>query len=194
MGLVRTVVPRAWQRFEYFDAREVLIRLAQIEGRLLRGDGDGQAAPPQAPGSGSYGVRRLAALFCYGMSRLIGRPVAYAPVESRDFDCVARWMIDETPHYLPVQIKELLPGERDPIGSFNAELASMSKRDTSPQLCVAIYMNRQLRLDPASLNVPELALAELWAFGAVVPDKSRWMLWGNLLSSPTTIEFAYPTY
>jgi len=27
----------------------------------------------------------------------------------------------------------------------------------------------------------------------VVPDKSRWMLWGNLLSSPTTIEFAYPT-
>jgi len=65
--------------------------------------------------------------------------------------------------------------------------------DPDPQLCVAIYLNRQLRLDLAALDRSKLAIAELWAFGAVVPDKSRWMLWGNLLSSPTTIEFAYPT-
>ena len=190
---MRKVVPRGWQKLEYLDPGEVLIRLAKIEDRLVGGEAEERPAAGPAHAGGSYGARRQAALFCYGMSCLIGSPVAYAPVRTGEFDCIARWMIGHKPHFMPVKLKEFLPGDEDPIGLLGTEFAVTPEDDPDPQLCVAIYLNRQLRLDLAALDRSKLAIAELWAFGAVVPDKSRWMLWGNLLSSPTTIEFAYPT-
>ena len=189
---MRTIAPREWQRLEYFDAREVLVRLAKLEGSLSGPEGDARATHTPQQAAASYSTRRLAALFCYGMSCLIGRPVSYAPVESEEFDCVARWMAGKTPHYMPVKLKELPAGGQSPGSALNAELAAMAKHGADSQLCVAVYLNRDFRLDPATLRIPDLSISELWAFGAVVPDKSRWMLWGNLLASPTSIEYAYP--
>jgi hypothetical protein len=120
------------------------------------------------------------------------RPVAYAPVEREDFDCIARWVDGDTTQYTPIQLKELPPSDLNFDASLENEIAKLAKYVAGSDLCVAIYLNRQFRLDLTRLSIPKLNIAELWLFGSVAPDKSRWMLWGNLLDSPVSHEFSYP--
>jgi hypothetical protein len=126
------------------------------------------------------------------MSSLMKRPVAYAPVEHEDFDCIARWVDGDTTHYTPIQLKELPPSELSSEASLENGIAKLAKYVAGSDLCVAIYLNRRFHFDLARLSVPKLKITELWMFGSITSDKSRWMLWGNLLDSPLSHEFSYP--
>ena len=79
----------------------------------------------------------------------------------------------------------IAPEELNPQASFESELSKLAKYTSSSELCVAYYLNRQFHLDLKELRIPPLNIAELWLFGAVSPDKSRWMLWGNRISFAT---------
>lgn len=185
-------VPRTWQTFEYFDSREVLLKLRAIEESLADYKIEGPVISLRTRHLRPYNERRQAALFCYGISRLRRHPISYAPVEAEDFDCVARWTEGDTTHYTPIQLKELPPNELNPKVALEAELAKLAKYASSPELCVAFYLNRNLRLDLGQLRIPKLNIAELWLYGATTPDKSTWRLWGNLLASPVSVEYGYP--
>ena len=126
------------------------------------------------------------------MSSLINRPVAYAPVESEDFDCVARWVDGDTAHYTPIQLKEIPPDDLNSQASLEREIEKLAKYVAGSDLCVAFYLNRRLHIEPSQVSVPKLNIAELWLFGATAPDRSRWTLWGNFLDSPRSHEFTYP--
>ena len=93
---MRTAVPRSWEVFEYFDAREVLIKLGEVERELESSSVPDRVIQLRTRALRPYHERRQAALFCYGLSCLLERPVAYAPVEDEDFDCVARWTDGDT--------------------------------------------------------------------------------------------------
>ncbi len=51
---------------------------------------------------------REAALFCHGMSCVLGRKVYFTLEESSDYDCVALWQENGFNKYCPVQLKELV--------------------------------------------------------------------------------------
>ena len=52
---------------------------------------------------------REAALFCVGMSERMGTPIRLAKSENHDYDFVATWLKDDTRHFAPVQLKEVVP-------------------------------------------------------------------------------------
>lgn len=69
----------------------------------------------------------------------------------------------------------------------------MRKRyPTSPDLTVAIHLNRQTTFDLGSLRDLNLNLGGLWIFGGISTDQNRWVLWGDFLSEPTVTQFQYP--
>ena len=126
------------------------------------------------------------------MGCLLQTSIAYAPVESADFDCVARWTEGDVTHHCPVQLKELPPETVTPLISLQSEIDKLAKYANSPDLCVAYYLNRNVRITFDALVIPKLNLGSLWFNGGVSKTKIRWMLWGNLLDSPRQFEFEYP--
>lgn len=135
-----------------------------------------------------------ACLFAHGLaSAVLNTEVYVAPIEAEDFDCVVQWFADGTQFFAPVQLKELVPENVNSNASLNEELIKLSKKYVaSPDLVVAFYLNRQFRLDLNDTAIPKVNIAELWFFGAVSPDLSRFMLWGNLMKDPAAFEYQYP--
>lgn len=135
---------------------------------------------------------RAAAIFCYGHSYRSEQPVDFIPVEQADYDFVATWVIDENRHFAPVQLKELVPERLNPKDSVQSLLNALAKYSSSPDLTVAIYLNRTGRFEPEKLCIPQLDFAAIWIFWAATADKSQWCLYGNMLEQPEITRFAYP--
>ncbi len=186
-------VPRRWATLQYFDSREVLTKLRAIEMQIADVPMKDRVRQLRTGNLRPYNERRQAALFCYGMSCRIGIPVAYAPVEEEDYDCVARWQDGDTLRFARIQTKELVPEELNAKTSLETEIRKLSKYVDSEELTVALYLNRVGRFDLAGLNVPRLRIGELWLYGATTPDQSQWMLYGDVLSDPRAYAFTYPT-
>lgn len=125
-------------------------------------------------------------------SSVLRAEVYLALVEDQDFDCVAQYIIEDTRYYTPIQIKEFVPEHLNPNGSLQAELEKLGKYVDSCDLVVAIYLNRQFHLEIEAIRIPEIKVAELWFFGAVAPDASQFMLWGNMLKDPASFTYGYP--
>ena len=140
-----------------------------------------------------YGERRQAALFCYGMSCVLGVPVVFAHVEKADYDCVARWVIGHSAHFRAVQLKELVPPDINPKAALESELSKLTKYQDSDDLTVAFYINRPIRLENRPQLPAGLRVGEVWAYGASSSDSSKWMICGDLLQNPTMYEYAYPS-
>jgi len=136
---------------------------------------------------------RAAALFCYGMAQRIGQTVYLASSEAQDYDFVASWAVDDTQHLAPVQLKEVVPQDLNPLASVQATVNALSKYVDSEDLTVVIHLNQHGRFDPAALVVPSLRIAALWIFGAISEDQAQWGLWGNFLETPEGTRFEYPT-
>jgi hypothetical protein len=112
--------------------------------------------------------------------------------ESQDFDFVASWSVDNTQHFAPVQLKEVVPEPLNPNATVEQIVESLAKYVDSEDLTVAIHLNRQAHFDPTVLSVPPLKIAALWVFASISPDQSQWGLWGNFLEQPEGSRFAYP--
>jgi hypothetical protein len=136
---------------------------------------------------------REAAIFCHLISERTGTRVLLAHDESDDYDFVAGWQDGDDAHFAPVQIKELVPEALNATATFNQLVAGLAKYVSAPELVVAIHVNRAMHFEPADMKIPELPIAELWAFGAIAPDQSEWALWGNLLLTREGTRHAYPT-
>lgn len=134
---------------------------------------------------------REAALFCYGMSCRIGQSVYFSPDERADHDFVAMYVSAGVQHFLPVQLKELVPEQLNPAATIDDIVAGLGKY-RSDHLTVAVHLNRVGRFCPPAHRIPALQIAALWFYWATVPDQSEWCLFGDVLGVPQASCFAYP--
>lgn len=137
---------------------------------------------------------RDAALFCVGMSHNLGVEVWFAPVEDQDHDFVATWRINDTQHFCPVQLKEVVPRHLNQNASIQEVIGKLSHYADSHDVSVAIKFNQVGRFDPAQISVPaNLRIGGLWVFGACSEDQTTWALWGDFLQTGReTLGISYP--
>jgi hypothetical protein len=134
---------------------------------------------------------RQAALFSLGMSRNLGLPVRFCPVEASDYDFIATWEEQEVRHFAPVQLKELVPESLNSTATIQAIVDGLEKYSSS-SLTVGIFLNRQGTFVPQDLKIPPLRIGALWFIFSAVPDQSEWVLYGNALGQAHATTFAYP--
>jgi hypothetical protein len=188
---------RSWlnsiNRANRIDPEKSLKKLRQIEYVIAESN-----VPPKAKALRTNALKRDrelrdACLFCWGMSCRIGQTVWVYPREDSDFDFVAGWDVELNRHFALVQLKEVVPHSLNPNASLQAVANKLNKYPVSNALTVAIRINQPMRFDPAAVEIPPLALAALWVFGAASEDQSKWFLCGNMLESPEISLFDYPT-
>ncbi len=137
---------------------------------------------------------REGALFCYGLQEAVLKiPVYFALSEADDYDLVTLRKLDDTLLYTPVQMKEVPPERLNPTTSLNKEIQKLTKYVNSENLVVAIHANRTGQLNFNEIVLPKLKISELWIFGSLTLDQSRWFLYGDVLTRPEYYEFNYPT-
>ena len=184
---------RELQHLEFRDPGPFLVRLREIEPVIAISD-----LPTKVKNLRTNLLKRSrelreAALFCYGMAQKIGQPVYLAPSESQDYDFVASWVVDDTQHLAPVQLKEVVPHRLNPYASIQEIINGLSMYVDSEDLTVAIHLNQGSHFEPRNLVIPPLKIAALWVFAAISRDQTAWGLWGNFLEAPEGIQFDYPT-
>jgi hypothetical protein len=184
---------RAWQRLKFLNPEKILRGLRAIEVSHDLDQLPIDVAQLRTRDLRTYGEGRQAALLCYGLSQMLGARVSFAQHAASDYDVVARYLLADVVHYVPVQLKELVPDTLNPRASLQAELDKISKYVDSKDLVVAVYLNTRRRLVFSDLKLPHGVVRELWFFGALSPDQSRWILLGNMLGPHAqALEFSYP--
>jgi len=196
-SLMDKIRQRQFSKYEYGDPYGLLRKLRELEGSP-----ELQVMPENVRRLRTNGLKaeremRDAALFCVGMSERLGLPIRFAPVEESDFDFVAACYADEIWHFLPVQLKECVPEDRNANGSVDSILAAtLRKYSDLSEITVALRFNRETRFEPEKLVLPDgIELGGLWVFGCVSADKSKWAIWGDFAareSAPVGIVFDYP--
>jgi hypothetical protein len=184
---------RQWSKLRYLDPVRLLQSLRHLELTLPLHTLPLATRELRTHGLRKYNEGRQAAIFCHGMSSVVGVPVHFAHVPNSDFDIIARCSSSDTHSYVPVQLKELVPSHVNAEADLQTELSKIAKYVDSKDLVVAFYLNTQRRIEFARLKYPVGVVAELWFFGATTPDSQRWVLAGNMLTSPVYgYEFTYP--
>ncbi len=182
---------KSWSRLKYYDPAEILIKLRAIETKHPVRKLPYKVSSLRTNPLKNHGESRQCALFCYGMSQYLGLTLSYAELEEADYDFVV--FCEEKNSFVPVQMKELVPEKLNPETDLQKEINKLSKYVDSNDLCVALYLNREIKsLDVRSLDVSRVNVAELWLFGSASANQSKWKLIGNLLEQPNVYEFRYP--
>ncbi len=179
------------KKLTYRDPAVVLRELRTIEESIAGADLAPEARHLRTNKLKKVREYRQAALFCHGMSCRIEQSVYFAPVEASDYDFIATWQSDENQHFAPVQLKELVPESLNPTSTVQDLVNGLSKY-SSCNLTVAVFLNRNGRFLPASIQLPPLDIAALWFIFAAAPDQSRWKLIGNFMEEPSATTFNYP--
>ncbi len=184
---------RALRQLEYRDPKPFLVRLRELEPQVAT-----SKLPTKVKNFRTNSLKwsrelREGALFCYGMSQRIGQTVFLSPSEAQDYDFVASWVVGDTQHLAPVQLKEVVPQVLNPSASVQTIVDALAKYTDSGDLTIAIHLNQETHFDPSTFIVPPLKIAALWVFGAISPDQMEWGLWGNFLETPIGTRFEYPT-
>lgn len=126
---------------------------------------------------------RRCALFLFGAGQALRRRVLFAPFESRDYDYVGAYEWNGTICRFPIQLKQLVPNRLNAFTDLQREVAKLKKYGTSPDLIVAMHINRQMHLQPQYLDLSGVKVKELWLFGQFGSRKQTWLLFGNLMSN-----------
>lgn len=190
---MKSIALRRWSRLQFKDPTALLTALRPLQIAVAA-----SALPPKTKalrGSKQKTHREIwqTALFSHGMSVALALPsLEFAIIEEDDYDCVVRWTDEEGEHYVPVQLKEVVPGDLNQTATIESEIAKLTKYTSSPELVVALFLNRAGRFDLSRIKVPSLTISQLWMFGNRTLDQSRWMLYGDMLSSSSLYEFDFP--
>lgn len=185
-------VPGEWHQFTYRDPRKILVEFRKIENAYSLAELRYEARSLRTRKLRKFGEGRQAALFCYGMSQAIGKRIVFALEERQDFDCVARYEVDDEQRYVPIQLKEWVPDHLPNPQPLQNELDKLSKYADCEDLVVAFHINRAHCVLLSELSMPR-GIKELWFFGASEPSQTKWFLIGNLLSDMAlAYEFDYP--
>jgi hypothetical protein len=182
----------AWAELEFVDPLKVL-RAAHEDG-FTHKLATPMAVPPRfARREFKRTAEALdAAAFACGLAARAPEIVVHiAEHEAQDHDFMLRFGVAGEPYYCPLQLKQLVPVETNPHSTAESLLASLRKYVDASDLAVAIKMDR-LGIDPRSLEMPKLAVAEVWFFGPLQPAADGWYLYGNCLGTPEWFEFSLP--
>ena len=185
---------RILSKLSYKNPRDILVAMRSCELELARSDTPRKIKSLRTNSLKSSRESREAALFCHFMGERIGYKVYFSAGEhQQDCDFIARWDIDNTRHFAPVQLKEVVPKHTNYAATLEGVINSLSKYVDSKNLIVAVHLNQESHFDLQKLSLPNLNIAQLWVFGATSQDQSSWRLWGNLLQTPIeTTSHQYP--
>ena len=100
---------REWASLKYLDSEKILRGLREVATSYPLHELPYEVAALRRRDLRPYAEGRQAALFCYAMSHIAGAPVWFAQAERSDFDIVARYVRGDVTHFVPVQLKELVP-------------------------------------------------------------------------------------
>ncbi len=194
MNIQEKIRTNKWAGLKYHDPRDILIKLRKLEIVVAQSNLDEKTKSLRKQKFRKYLEGRAAAIFCYGLAEsVLKNKIYYAPIESKDFDCVTLWRDNDYQVYTPLQIKEVVPDRINPQANLDNEISKLQKYTDSKDLVVAIHVNKRGKLEFSHINTPALHIAELWIFGALSQDQSKWFLYGNLLATPNFFEFEYPS-
>lgn len=183
-----------WRQLHYRNPETVLRELRTIEIAVMENSSE---ISPQVRTLRTNGLKpirefRQAAIFCHGMAHQLGCPVHFAPVEDDDYDFVAAYTHVDCHHFVPVQLKELVPNNLNETATLDEILRSLRKYPSSKDLTVVIYINRQGTVTPCKIEAPNLNIGALWLVCATTPDASNWILIGDMLTEPMVFPFSIP--
>ena len=184
---------REWGKLKYHEPEEILLGLREIEQTYPLESLPYKEASLRTRNLRQYGESRQCALFCYGIGKALGLEVVYTQIEKSDYDFIAAFPKGDELNYVPIQMKEFVPEDLNPIASLEVELSKLKKYTDSSDLCVAVHLNRTATIDFNNLKIPKLDVKELWFFGAKRADQKEWWLLGNMMDNPKAYEFKYPT-
>lgn len=185
---------RSWQKLQFRDSAAILAGYAGVERQPQLQDLPAKVKNLRTRGLKPLLELRQAAILCYGVAQLLDVPVYLAQSEADDYDFVAGYRLDETVHYVPLQMKELVPGHLNGQATLQAEPDKLkSKYLSSQDLVVGVHINRQIELVVSQLDLSDLNIGELWLFGSDKPDGSEWFAVGSLLDpDPKELRFSIP--
>jgi hypothetical protein len=184
---------RQLQRRDYRDPVNFLRRLRELEPKFRAEISDPEVRQLRTNALREWREARLGCLFCHGMTERLGHKIVLSKGEFEDADCVASWKIDDEVHFAPIQVKEVVPAQRNPYASLNEVIASLSKYQGAEDLTVLIHVNRVARFNVNDVAIPSgLRIAALWVLACSDPTQSKWWLCGNFLETPEGTEFEYP--
>jgi hypothetical protein len=184
---------RRWSKLRFYDPEIVLRELRQVELLIADAVVKERVRTLRTNMLKPHREGREAALLCHGIGKaVLGTTVFVAPGEDEDHDFISLWVIGDTQHYAPVQIKEFVPSNINPDSNLNEIISSLQKYSSSHDLIVGIHINREGSLDISKIDIPTLNIRELWLFGSLTQDQSKWFLIGDLLDKRGYYEFDYP--
>ncbi|STQ89486.1 hypothetical protein [Iodobacter fluviatilis] len=187
------MIVREWEKLQFIDPERALIALRKFATTQSLYELPYEIASLRKRELRPFGESRQCALFCQGLSHIMGRKVVYAQYEHADYDFVARFEKDEVLHYAPIQMKELVPEELNPHANLQSELNKLEKYADSKDLVIAIHINRAATVHLSKLVMPRTSLGALWFFGANDQTQNTWTIIGNLLRpGASSSEFTHP--
>jgi len=184
---------RGWRKRNWVDPSRILRGLRAIELGIAGQPMDPKVRALRTRPLRKFNEGRQAALFCHGISGLLGTTLYFAPLEAEAHDCVTMHVVGDTETYTPLQLKELVPTAMNPDTTLEGIFEDLRKYANATDTVVAVYINRRGTTDLNAIKVPRLSLGELWLFWAASEDLSRWQLYGDLLKDATVHDFSYPT-
>ena len=184
---------REWEKLKFVDPEPILRGLREIAATQPLHELPYEVRSLRRRDLRPYHEGRQAALFCYGMSQVLRTPVVFAQAENSDYDVIARYVLGDTAHYVPVQLKELVPATLNPDADLQSELDKISKYVDSRDLVVAFHLNGDRRVEFWKLRMPTNTIGGLWFYGAKAPDQRNWLLIGDMLKEQNDAhEFQHP--
>ncbi len=181
-----------WTKIKFVDPTIILPQLRKIQQLATESNLPDKVKNLRTPILKQYREGWEAALFCYGMGKLMNKTIYVCPYEASDYDAVSMWVDGDTQHFAPIQIKGVVPQALNPKTDINQEIEKLQKYSVSNDTVVVIHVNRKMRLDLSNINIPKLNISQLWILGTPAYDQSKCVIGGNLLESPTIFEFDYP--
>ncbi|MCU0955390.1 MAG: hypothetical protein MUC37_12480 [Hyphomicrobium sp.] len=134
----------------------------------------------------------MAFLLAYGLRARTGLPLLLADDEESDHDVVLATVANDLPHFLPVQLKEVVPEDLNPTANVQNIIDDTFAKRSYQDTLLAIKITQNYSFDPNGLVVPPFSFAGIWIFAAVSPDQSRWALWGDFIDDRLGTIFEIP--
>ena len=184
---------REWRTLKYYDPARVLKALRAAELALAEVPMDPDVRALRTGRLKGEREARNAAIFSFGMSQHLGIPVFVSPTEAADYDFVTTYAFEGVQHFTPVQLKELVPADRNPTTSLPALLEKLKQLPPNTGTALALLLNREGRTDLPLEAFKGIPYDEMWLFWAASPDLSTWRIYGDVLASPRITDFPYPT-
>lgn len=183
---------RRWSKLPFYDPKGLLIELDKLSDKVSAANLPYNLASLRTNELKPYREGRQCALFCYGVGQRFGLDVRFAFAEEQDIDFVARFERDECVHFVPLQMKELVPERVRDSASLQNELNKLAKYGDSSDLVVAFHLNRGVTVVPEQLDFANFKVAQLWFVG-YTGHGQEWRLLGDMLSkSGGASVFRYP--